>query len=331
MKTLIINASNALGDSIAWVPYAEEYRQITGDDVYLHTPQRDLFEKVYPNIKFVNINLARPVLTKEANTIYRFSFGSDYDNHTVPMQWQVARQLKVPFREIRPRIFIEEKPKPALDQRYVCLGIQSTAQMKYWNREGGWQEVVDYLNSQNIAPLLIDRYASFGRDEYLEKNNAKKLRNVHALVDPEFTIPDRVQQLMGADAFLGLGSGLSWLAWAIYVPVVMVAGFSKPYYEFQDGNYRVHNPDVCNGCFNIVRMNPQVWDWCPLDIKKEPFECSKKITPEMVIAKLDQALKSPMAKPEIRQDFYFEEMKEWVKPDPSAPIPREIVLQGEAA
>ena len=47
----------------------------------------------------------------------------------------------------------------------------------------------------------------------------------------------------------------------------------------------VPEPDkTCNGCFNRHWLNPGDWEWCP-EHKDTPrhFECTKTITPDMVI------------------------------------------------
>ena len=49
-----------------------------------------------------------------------------------------------------------------------------------------------------------------------------------------FPLSDRINYLAHADAFIGVGSGLSWLAWASGTKVVMISGFSKPHTEFED-------------------------------------------------------------------------------------------------
>ena len=91
--------------------------------------------------------------------------------------------------------------------------------------------------------------------------------------------------MMNAEFFIGIGSGLSWLSWAIGTPTALISGFSYPLSEFADCE-RIFNPDqnVCNGCFNRHWLNPGDWEWCP-DHKDTPrhFECSKTITTEMVI------------------------------------------------
>ena len=47
-------------------------------------------------------------------------------------------------------------------------------------------------------------------------------------------------------------SGLSWLAWAVGTPVVMISGFTHPTNEFATP-YRVINYHACNSCWNDVR------------------------------------------------------------------------------
>ena len=53
-------------------------------------------------------------------------------------------------------------------------------------------------------------------------------------------IRDRAAVISGADMFIGMASGLSWVAWACNVPVIMISGFSLPFAEFPC--FRVINP-----------------------------------------------------------------------------------------
>ncbi len=79
-------------------------------------------------------------------------------------------------------------------------------------------------------------------------------------------------------AFIGLSSGLSWLAWAAGAPVVMISGFTHPINEFPTP-YRVINWHVCNSCWNDDTTDFNNQDradflWCPRH-KDTPrmFEC----------------------------------------------------------
>ena len=108
----------------------------------------------------------------------------------------------------------------------------------------------------------------------------------------DFPLKDRMVDIRDAKAFIGVGSGLSWLSWALNTPTVMISGFSYPYTEFQDCE-RVYprDPKTCRGCFNRKWLDPGDWEWCP-DHKDTPrqFECTKTITPDQVIASINKLL-----------------------------------------
>ena len=99
------------------------------------------------------------------------------------------------------------------------------------------------------------------------------------------SLPERARMLKNADFFIGLGSGLSWLAWAVGIPVVLISGFSEPWEEFKTP-YRINNPHVCHGCFNSVEFvfDHKDYFWCPKNkMTKRHWECSMAITPTSVI------------------------------------------------
>jgi autotransporter strand-loop-strand O-heptosyltransferase len=98
------------------------------------------------------------------------------------------------------------------------------------------------------------------------------------------SISERARWLKHADFFVGLSSGLSWLAWAMEIPVVMISGFTHPLNEFATP-YRVINYHTCNGCWNdpALRFDHKDFLWCPRH-KDTPrqFECTRLITVEHV-------------------------------------------------
>jgi hypothetical protein len=101
---------------------------------------------------------------------------------------------------------------------------------------------------------------------------------------------ERVRWLKHAEFFVGLSSGLSWLARASGTPVVMISGFTHPTNEF-DTPYRVINYHTCNGCWNDVRHRFDHKDflWCPRH-KDTPrhFECTRLIISEQVKSTIRQ-------------------------------------------
>jgi autotransporter strand-loop-strand O-heptosyltransferase len=90
--------------------------------------------------------------------------------------------------------------------------------------------------------------------------------------------------LRHAEAFIGLASGLSWLAWAAGCPVVMISGFSHPDTEFATP-YRVINWHTCNSCWNDSKFifDHKDFMWCPRHAgTARQFECTRLITPHHV-------------------------------------------------
>jgi len=276
MKAIINISSDALGDTIAWIPYAEEYRKATGFDVIVRCAHETLFKKTYPNLTF-----DKDVIPKQSMLYFNIGYGLDERHKSIPMQQIATMTLNIPYKEIRPRLEVPKKKKRK--KPYVCIATQSTAQAKYWNNPKGWQTVVDYLISKGYDVLDIDKEKSYGTKGY--SNTIPK-----GVVDKTGKIPlkNRVKDLAGAEFFIGLGSGLSWLAWAVKTPVIMISGFSAPYTEFTDCKRITGPEDKCKDCLNNFKFDPSDWVWCPSDDKREMFECTKYIQPSEVIEAIEE-------------------------------------------
>jgi len=98
-------------------------------------------------------------------------------------------------------------------------------------------------------------------------------------------LAERARWLRHAAFFVGLSSGLSWLAWAAGCPVVMISGFTHPTNEFNTP-YRVVNWHACNGCWNDprVRFDHKDFLWCPRHAgTPRQFECTRLITATQVM------------------------------------------------
>jgi autotransporter strand-loop-strand O-heptosyltransferase len=127
-----------------------------------------------------------------------------------------------------------------------------------------------------------------------EWHNSKLGQPLYNIIDKtgDFPLQSRMVDIKHAKAFIGVGSGLSWVSWALNTPTILISGFSYPYTEFQDCE-RIFpkDPKTCMGCFNKHWLNPGDWEWCP-EHKDTPrqFECTKSITPEMVIKSLQKVL-----------------------------------------
>ena len=101
----------------------------------------------------------------------------------------------------------------------------------------------------------------------------------------DIPLQERINLIKDADFFIGLSSGLSWLAWCCKVPVVMISGFTHPTNEFETP-YRVINYHTCHSCWNDMRLDFDHFDflWCPRHKGTDRhFECTKLISAEQVI------------------------------------------------
>ena len=185
-------------------------------------------------------------------------------------------------------------PKPAwvpgprvIKEPYVCIGVQASTAGKGWHYPHGWDEVTDYLKGLGYRVLCIDK----------EKKYRSKLTD-YSMEMPQgaedFTgdrpLLERADMLGHAEFFVGLCSGLSWLARTADCPVVMIGGFTMYWTEFSTP-YRVYNRLLCSGCYNDLRINWQengcARQWAGSD---DILKCSKKITPRMVIQAIDRLI-----------------------------------------
>ena len=119
-----------------------------------------------------------------------------------------------------------------------------TLDYKYWNYPKGWDYVVKYLNHKGYKVLDIDLNEDQSRDGYFNKLPKGVIKSQGKPLD------ERISELIHCEFFIGLGSGLSWLAWAVNKWVIMIHGMTEPWFEFQHKCVHVHNDTVCNGCWH---------------------------------------------------------------------------------
>lgn len=294
-RVAVFIESDSLGDNLAWIPYIWEFAKKHKCEIYCVSSMDFLFKKGYPGVNFISsdeyYNLEKTFYARyrigwfiENNGSMQYSLCPN-DIRLQPMQKTASDILGLDFQEIRPIISDDVEIKK---RKKVTIGVQATAQSKYWNFDGGWEKVCDYLISRGYSVVDIDRDRVFGTPEKWNTIPEKAK-------DDTGNIPlyDRIRSIKESEIFIGLGSGLSWLAWAVGTPVVLISGFSKPYTEPSDGVSRIFNESVCNGCFNSTstRIDPSDWMWCP-EKKGTPdqFICTKSITPDMVIKAIEKLI-----------------------------------------
>jgi autotransporter strand-loop-strand O-heptosyltransferase len=255
-----------LGDNIAWIPYAEEYRKHTGKSVLVSTFYNRLFAPVYPELVFCEPN-------NQLFNIEKIMIGvgeNDKEWRTKPLQKVASDALGLEYTPIQPKVAHKEAEIPY--ENYVCISEHSTRDFKEWRKSGGWQAVVDYLNEKGIKTVVCSKERTFLRD-VIDCTGERPLIN-------------RATLLKNAKMFLGVSSGLAWLSWAMDTPVIMISGATMDWHEFPC--HRIINKDVCHGCIND--HTDRKFDKNFKCIRKS-FECSEQISEKDVIIKIDEILK----------------------------------------
>jgi len=284
-RVFISLESSSLGDNLAWFPHSEIFRIEKEAHVIVSTFYNEIFKDQYPEIEFINKGEIAPDLYAAFRIGWFYKEDSDIFNsnmhpanfRSIPMQNTATDILGLPFSYKKPKITIPEDSHPFDNKKYVTIAIHASSQAKYWNNSSGWQDVVDFLRDEGYRIVLI----SSEENGYMGNNHPKNIFHKPGKI----SIHDRINEIKHSDFFIGIGSGLSWLAWATDVPVILISGFSDTYSEFEDDNViRLINKDVCNSCFNRYRLNAGDWNWCP-DHKGTPrqFECTKMIGSYQVI------------------------------------------------
>jgi autotransporter strand-loop-strand O-heptosyltransferase len=286
-KIYVALDSRALGDTLAWFPYLEEFRKKHNCKLVASTFMNDFFSNEYPDIEFI-----KPGDT--ASDLYAMYciglfyndddsinlFKNPIDPKKVTLQKMCSDILGLEYEEIKPKLQRKNPPLEKLKQ--VCIGVFGTAQSKFWNNPTGWQDVVNWLNQKGYTVRLISKEG----DDYMGNKLPTGI-----IKHPNGPIELVMDELKKSKAFIGIGSGLSWLSWALDTPTVLVSGFSYDWAEMKDC-IRITTPTgKCEGCFNRLRLNAGDWNWCP-DHKgtERQFECTKSITSEMVIKELEKFL-----------------------------------------
>ena len=259
--------SSSLGDNIAWVAYCLEFKKKHNCHVIVSTFKNFLFKDVYPELEFVNPG----DIVLDVYAMYKIGWFYDSNKepalpNTVNLQKCAANILGLDYQEIRPRISYQIGNN--LYGRYVTIATNSTAGCKFWTKEG-WQGVINYLIEQGYSVVNVSKERNpFDNCIQIEDDSMENTMNV----------------IHHSEFFIGLSSGLSWLAWAMGKKVVMISNFTQPNHEFSC--IRITKKNVCNGCWNNpkFRFDKGDWNWCPIHKGTDrQFECHTAITAQDVI------------------------------------------------
>ena len=154
----IVFDSKAIGDTLAWIPYVEEFRKKHNCEVVCTTFWNRLFKEQYTDIEFIEpgskFTISSGIPSYEIGWFYD-EVENPNDVRTIPLQQTASDILGLDYKEIRPKIDISNKRR-VIHEKYVCIAIQATTQIKYWNCKDGWRKTVDYLNEKGYKVVCID-------------------------------------------------------------------------------------------------------------------------------------------------------------------------------
>ena len=291
--------SSAIGDTLAWFPYVEEFRKKHNCQVICSTFHNDWFESEYPEIEFIKPG------TPATDLYAMYSIGWHYDEDSTintnfnpndfrkyGLQECSADILGIDYQEIKPKLsFRKTLQIGPIEGKYVVIAPHGSSHAKYWMYPGGWQTIIDYLNDQGYKVVMITQ-EKLGDDWH----DSKLGGTLKGVIDKtgDYPLEDRATDMMGAEFFIGIGSGLSWLNWALNKKTILISGFSAPFSEFKDCE-RVFTeaPSACNSCYNKTRLDAGDWEWCPEHKGTDRhFECTKTILPSQVAKAIERVRNS---------------------------------------
>lgn len=293
-KNVLMNIPKiGMGDVISMLPYIEEFRRQNNCKVSITMPDylREFTAYLYPELNQVDeVNYksyAAYHLFLPANILPIWPV--DIRNYSLDRIGGLALGINT----IAPKKIFKPTMPPLIEEPYVCIAVQASHPKKGWFYPKGWDIVIDYLKSLGYRVLCIDRH-----QEVSDKSIKICKPDGAEDVTGNFSIMHRANMIYYTEFFIGLSSGLAWVANAVGCPVVMICGFSQDWFEFYTP-YRVANRLVCNGCLNDIHCNFMVQN-CPYHGgTPREFECQKKISPRQVMNAIENLIVNEKLKPPV--------------------------------
>ena len=280
-RVLISFESKSIGDTIAWAPYAIEFQRKHNCQVILSTFHNNWFKN---NPNYEKIEFMEPGMITNCHALYRVGwFKSDegkwnkYDSYpqpiqTLPLQQTATDILGLDFKELNYGVDYKLQNRP-LDKKYIAFGPNATAGAKEWVYEN-WVELSNKIREKGYEVVTLTQHPF-----YIDNT-------INAFGS---SLDEVMNYLYHAELFIGLGSGLSWLNWALGKNTIMINGFAEDGHEFTSNVKRITN-NICIKCWNdpVIAFDAGDWDWCPVykGTAKQHI-CQKSITVDQVFESLN--------------------------------------------
>ena len=154
-----------------------------------------------------------------------------------------------------------------------------------------WRICKNNIHVPYLRDCKADRFEKFGIDNYFNHIPRNAINKTG--VESEFgNFSGVTKYLQHCDFFIGLGSGLSWLSWAMKIPTILISNFSPLWYEFQTNVVRVYKDSPVSGYFTEHKFDSGNWNWCPVkEINSmQDWYDLEQITPDDVIDSIDECV-----------------------------------------
>lgn len=272
-KEILIHLDSfCVGDTICFSSFLKPFFDFySPKKILVTTFFKDLFDDVGEDIIFI---AADSYAKLEVDIQITVGYKKEDYRHTINGLFYAAKDtflLPQETKPSRPPVKYKER-KP--DSNKVTIAPESLKIIARWDVPQGWQDVVNYLREEGIDVYNVSYESIVELNEVINYNG---FDDINVAID----------HIVSSRFFIGLSSGLAWLAWAYGVPVVMISGFTKEQNEFEC--YRVSSKSGCSGCFNVFM---QISSSCPIfQGTQRENECHNLITSDMVIEKVKEVLK----------------------------------------
>lgn len=281
-------ATKAVGDIFAWMNSIERFQEkyncrltVVMDEKY-----HEVFRRKH-NYKFVSVSSVPcyayyMLIPGGLDPSYNFIY-----SRLEPLHYQADNILGLKHSNNLPLLDLPEKKKT---DKYVCCSFVGSSGCKNWNNKEAIQETVDYLNKIGYKVYIVGLKEDIP-DRAIDDTGNKSFQ-------------ERVDMISGADFFIGIGSGMSWVARACGIPVILISGFSLPFAEFET-DYRIISYKGCYGCYNNKLYDDVFSQKKTIEEKKKlkgcffqntpkEFECSKNISSTMVIKAIKRLVETEL-------------------------------------
>ena len=305
-KKIIIQSSEGIGDVLAWLPsivaFGQEHQVgelYTGVTPSLLPVLKEYYKNL-PCLKLMPAPINIPMEDIYACYLVGTHLPLEYQRYLSPYPLTGVTLEQVPVKQLGTQgtpIHLEQKNRSPIKDPYVCINTMSTQYSKNWNNPTGWRDTISYLNSLGYTVVCVEIMPCVQMGRFTSVAPGGCIDFIG-----DIPLQDRIDLFAEADFFIGISSGMSWLARAAGCPTIMIGGFTDPNNEYKNP-YRVYNPHVCSGCFTNgdPAVNKYKYGFCKHLGTEEEHVCSKAITAQHVKRTIQQLMSDYDLDPKINK------------------------------